>query len=228
MFVRLGWFVLHAPDNGAGTGGGTGNGNAGNAEGEGGQNGDGSDNAGKGNGGSNNDAGKGGSGTGDGNGGKPPKVEFTAEQQAEVNRITAETKRRERAEAKREADEAKLKEQGEFQKLHDALETRVKSELEPKALLADELAGEVNTSIDEEVKEWPESLKKQDPGKDNVKARLTWVRNSRELAKELQGIRKAPEGEHGKGSDVAPSATQVIDSVLLGRYSGPPGAKVKK
>lgn len=193
-------------------------------DGGGGKDGAGSDNAGKGAGDDN--TGQGGSD----NGGKPPKeepkkpVEFSAEQHAEINRIVAKATREAERKAKEKADQDKLAEQGKYQELHTALQKRVTEELEPKAAERDTLATEVNASIDSEIADWAASLKEQDPGKDNVLTRLAWVKRSRKLASDLKGIKVAPEGEHGKGSDAKPTGSAGALGLVSGRYNIP-GAK---
>jgi hypothetical protein len=222
MFKRGFVPFFYAPDKGdgggtGGTGGGSGDGSGDGSQNTGGKkdgegNGDGTDNAGKGNGDSSNAGkGNGGDNSGKGNDSNEPEKRYT---QADLDRIAAKA----RDEERRKAADAKLKEEGKFKDLHAALETRVKDDLEPKAALAERLALRVNSSIDAEVKDWPPSLKKTDPGKDDVEKRLQWAENSRDLAKELGAGRKAPNGEHGDGSDArgngkkesASTAAQVV------------------
>jgi hypothetical protein len=202
-----------------GAGGGTGGG-AGKKEGEG-EGGTASGNGGKGDSGSSGGQGKGDEGK-EGGGKKPPQ--FSAEQQAEIDRIAANARAEGKKTAKKEADEAKLREEGKFKDLHEAAEKRIKEELEPKAALADELSTEVNTSIDEELKDWPDSLKKQDPGKDDVRNRLKWVRSSRDLAKELKAVKTAPNGEHGSGGGSSDKSLSPA-ALLRPGFRTPGGAK---
>jgi hypothetical protein len=106
------------------------------------------------------------------------------------------------AELKREqeAADAKQKEkQGEFEKLYTELKPKYEALLQVEKDHT-ELAADFNKLIDGEVSEWPDSVRKTDPGKDNLAARRKWVEASRDLAKELMEHRKAPNGEHGKGS----------------------------
>jgi hypothetical protein len=240
MFIRGFYF---APD-GGGSGGGSGEGggaggNAGggadggtggnNGGGEGG-NGSGSGNTGQNNGGSSNNAGGNGDpassgGTGGasdkGGGGSGSKPEFTPEQQAFISRQIEEGKQQAKRAAKREAEEAKLKEEGKFKDLHASLETRVKDELEPKAALADKLTATVNKLVDDEVKGWPDALKKQDPGAEKVEERLNWVERSRDLAKELLANKQAPNGEHGKGTEGKPTIKEDVNTFLTRKYAIP-------
>jgi hypothetical protein len=220
MFVD-GFFILFAPDEGGGSSGGSGSGDGGegsggNTEGDKEKTDTGSDNSGKGDGGSS--AGDKGKQDGEGDKGKK-KVEFTPEQQAELDRIAGEARKQGRKAAQDEANNAKLKEEGKFKDLHEALEQEVETNLKPKAALADKLSKRINDTVTATVKGWPDALKKQDPGPDNVEARLDWFDRSQDLAKELLANKKAPDTESGGGSGGGSSKTAA--QVVTGGFRKP-------
>jgi hypothetical protein len=220
MFVD-GFFILFAPDEGGGSSGGSGSGDGGegsggNTEGDKGKTDTGTDNSGKGDGGSS--AGDKGKQDGEGDKGKK-KVEFTPEQQAELDRIAGEARKQGRKAAQDEANNAKLKEEGKFKDLHEALEQEVETNLKPKAALADKLSKRINDTVTATVKGWPDALKKQDPGPDNVEARLDWFDRSQDLAKELLANKKAPDTESGGGSGGGSSKTAA--QVVTGGFRKP-------
>lgn len=224
MFVE-GFFVLFAPDEGGGSSGGSGSGDGGeggggNTEGDKGKTETGTDNSGKGDGGSS--AGDKGKQDGEGDKGKK-KVEFTPEQQAELDRIAGEARKQGRKAAQDEANNAKLKEEGKFKDLHEALEQEVETNLKPKAALADKLSKRINDTVTATVKGWPDALKKQDPGPDNVEARLDWFDRSQDLAKELLANKKAPDTESGGGSGGGSSKTAA--QVVTGGFRNPRAVK---
>jgi hypothetical protein len=222
MFVD-GFFIFFAPDEGGGSSGGSGSddkgaGDGGNTEGDKEKTDTGSDNSGKGDGGSSaGDKGK----DGEGDKGKK-KVEFSQEQQAELDRIAGEARKQGRKAAQDEANNAKLKEEGKFKDLHEALEKEVETNLKPKAALADKLSKRINDMVAATVKGWPDALKKQDPGADNVEARLEWFDRSQDLAKELLATKKAPDTESGGGSGGGKDKTAA--QVVTGGFRRP-GAK---
>lgn len=230
MFVRGFYF---APDNGGGSGGGgntggantstenTGNQNTENKGKEG--QGNGNQNTGQGNGSSNTNSGQG-NGSQNTGGQSQTKVTFTPEQQEEINRLIGSARTKARTDAKTEAETEKAKEEGRFKDLHTALETRVKTELEPKAELADFLSTEVNSLIDGEIDKWPEELKEQDPGKEDVKQRSAWVKRSRKLAVTLVA-KQIVNSEHGQGGNGGQKPSDEVRTMLSGTYLQPGAAK---
>lgn len=194
-------FLFH--DTGEG-GGGTGTGNAGGTGGE---------------GGTGTGTGEGtGTGTGAGTGTVPPVGKTLTD--AELEKIKEDARKEGETNLKNKQTTEKAKEEGRFKDLHGDLETRVKTELEPKAALADKLSTRVNTLIDSETKDWPEAVKKTDPGKENAETRMDWVERSRDLAKALkEGTKTAPEGEHGNGSEVTKTAKDGANEFLKSKYS---------
>jgi len=83
------------------------------------------------------------------------------------------------------ATEAKLKEQGEYKTLAEKHEARVK-ELEPIQARYQSLAELVSEQIKAETKDWPQSVKALDPGKDApIEERLAWKTRAQAIVAEL-------------------------------------------
>jgi PAB1-binding protein PBP1 len=160
-------------------------------------------------------SGSGGSGSGGGGGStkKNWSEGLTAEQaaaiQAHFNQVAGDARKEGRESARREAEAeaarvaaeaeaARKAEAGEYKALYESSKTEVES-LKGLAESLKILEADFHASIDEEIKDWPESLKKTDPGKSNLSSRREWVKNSRDLAAELSARRT---GSHnfGEGS----------------------------
>lgn len=172
----------------------------------------------------------------------PQPVTFTVAQQEELNRIIGKTRQDARDAAQKDFD-SKLQKQkdetaaqdaarkGEFEKLY--ADEKVKREsLEPKltefAAKVDSLAVRVHNGIDAEIKEWPDSIKKSDPGKDvDAETRLTWVDNMRDIAKELSGRRAPSTGFGGGPSSGGPNNanTDPTNQYLQNTYKRPDAPK---
>jgi hypothetical protein len=171
---------------------------------------------------------KGGAGGGNGDPSKTPepkpKIEFTAEQQAELNRLLAKEKRdAEKATEKRlkdSAEEEAAKTQGKFQELYDKLNQRVKDELEPKAALADKLSERLHDQIDGEIKDWHSAVKKAIPTREeaDVEVRMAAVERNRELQKELSANDRPPRTNHSDDSD---KKAFKPEDVVTGKYVRP-------
>ena len=213
IFMR-GFFFHPDGDGGSGTGnGGTGTGGAGDGAGGTGTRGEGAG-GGTGNGGGGTGAG---TGTGTGTGGTTPPAGKTLTD-AEIEKIREDARKEGETNLKTKQANDKAKEEGRFKDLHETLEKRVKEELEPKAALADKLSTRVNTLIDSEIKDWPEAVKKTDPGTSNAETRMDWVERSRDLAKQLTETKTAPEGEHGNGSEVTKTAKDGANAFMKAKY----------
>ena len=147
-----------------------------------------------------------------------PKIEFTPEQQKELQRQLDEIAGKVRKEEKtkgdkkldddrvqRETDEALRK--GEVQKIYEQEKSAhdiAKKNLERLPILE----AEINKTIDGEIKSWPAEVAKSDPGAQNVESRMQWVSSHRELAASLTNLGKSPQSEHGQGSSTATNAAQ--------------------
>jgi hypothetical protein len=125
--------------------------------------------------------------------------------QADLDRIAAKARDegREAAQKVQRDTDAETKRlaaaaQGQWKEVADTLETTI-SELKPKAELAEKLAPRVNASIDAETKDWPEAVKKSDPGVSDTLARITWADNMRDLATQLKAAGGAPNTQMGGG-----------------------------
>lgn len=108
------------------------------------------------------------------------------------------------AESDRKAAEAK----GEWEKLYNteksAKET-LSSELETERNRNKVLSQSVGNQIDEETKDWPSSIKKNDPGPSKtIEERIAWCNANRDAAKELLAAKTAPNPEMGRGSSPPP------------------------
>ena len=173
-------------------------------------------------------------GNGDPNKPGDKKPSLTAEQQKAVNdevgRIRAEMRSdfdtRWNKKVADEAEAAKKKQeadQGNYKKLYEDELLKTQS-LEAKAALAETYAASINGTIDEIVKDWPAALKKLDPGKDNVEARMAWANNSLDLANQLLSVNTPPDGEHGtrgNGGKPTPSVLDGTNSYLGQTYRIP-------
>ncbi len=89
------------------------------------------------------------------------------------------------AKAKADAAEAEAKAKGEFKQLAEKHEKRV-AELEPIAQSYTKLAELVSEQIKDEIKDWPQSVKALDPGKDApIEERLAWKNRAAAIVTEL-------------------------------------------
>jgi hypothetical protein len=182
-----------------------------------------------------------GEGNSDPNGGGPKKIEWTPDQQKEIDRIMGEVRKtatetvtktvketlqaeadREKAEAQRKADEAK----GEFESLYksekaraDALQQEIDEKHKPVAARAEKYAGRINTLIEGEIKDWPKELRDLDPGSNNLDERMVWVEKSRGLAARLKNLDKAPNLQGGQGSSAKPS--DAANAYMKATYEAP-------
>jgi len=148
------------------------------------------------------------------------KVEFTAEQQAHLDKLIGDARKqgREKAEtdakaeaekAKTEAEQASLKEQAEWQKLAEQHEAKV-AELEPQvaelaaqteaysAVIAELLEADVE-ELGDEAKTAIEAL----PGEQDALAQLQWLKANRGLFKSEEALRGSPPGARKKSKDPA-------------------------
>ena len=134
-----------------------------------------------------------------GTGETPQPTTYTSVEDAahEIERLKAGLKRanaeakesREALEAKlkteQDAEQQRLKQQGQFEELAKQHETRVK-ELEPIATRYSALAELVSEQIKAETKDWPQSVKALDPGKDApIEERLAWKTRAQAIVAEL-------------------------------------------
>lgn len=164
---------------------------------------------------------------GNGNGGQNAgtagsEAKFT---QADIDAVAAKVRDEEKRKAadreersRAEADRKKAEEQGEFQKLYEAEKAKNEA-VQAKAEAAERYAERINKVIDDEVKDWPASVVKTDPGVENLDARLGWVETHRDMAKEILAAKAAPNGQHGTfqtGKKPDP-----VRNVLDKKYKGP-------
>lgn len=173
---------------------------------------------------------------GGGSGGGVPELtpEVRAYLQSEIDRVAGSVRAEEKtkAERARQKDEddkkaALAKEQGKFQELYET-EQRKAATLQAQVDQAVALATEMNSSIDAEVKDWDSDLKTSDPGKDNIQARMAWVKGMRGAAAKLKAASAPPQhtghgapppaGGAGTGG-VKPS--EAADKFLQSRYTVP-------
>lgn len=183
--------------------------------------------------GSSDQGGSGGSSGDGGTGGKDdkskppadgPKVTLSeAELQAKLDAKAAETRRAVEAEGKRKDKEK----QGEFEGLYKdeqkAHET-TKGELKTAQDQLKGLQEFVNGAIDTQIKDWPDSIKALDPGKDNLQARQAWVTKATAAAEEVTKGKTAPPGEMGSGSQGGQGG-DLLTNYLKGQTYSIPGQK---
>ena len=169
---------------------------------------------------------------------EPKPVTFTTEQQEHLNKLIGNTRTEAREAAKKEYETQlqkdkdaqaalELTRKGEFEKLYND-EKAKREALEPKVTTFETkvktLADRVNAGIDGEIKDWPDSVKKSDPGKEvDVEDRLKWVENMRDIAKELSGRRAPNTGLGGGGPLGGPNGGGVdaTDQYLNNTYTRP-------
>lgn len=95
------------------------------------------------------------------------------------------------AQAKAQAEEQSKKEQGEWKSLAEQYEAKVK-DLEPVASRYQELSTQLSSQIDKEIKDWPQSVRNTDPGKDvPIEQRIAWRNNAQAIIADLQGQARA-------------------------------------
>lgn len=161
-----------------------------------------------------------------------PKLDITQVQMDAIveNRLNQERRVQEqkKADADSVAATEKAKKDGELQTVITAHEATIAG-LKTKAELADTYASRINELIESEVKDWPEEVKKLDPGKDDVSTRMKWVDQSRDLASRLKSLGAPPSnlfGQKGVTGQAQPStAGQQVDKHMASKYLGPPNAR---
>jgi hypothetical protein len=161
---------------------------------------------------------------------KDDEVKFDEKQQAKVNKLIADAKKKaadkvkadSEAATKKAAEEAEaenLKKQGEFQKLYEGAN---KAKEDAEATVAslkeklDSLHERQNKSITETIKSWDKDLKVSDPGPDNIDARITWFEMMSPIATKLaaKGTTTVPNTEGGDGDNNGkPKADQVVRDI---------------
>lgn len=132
--------------------------------------------------------------------------------QADVDRMVgerlAEEKRRAEqrsAEATKKTKEEALKQAGEWQALAEQRGQELGA-LQSAAEQRDAYAKALNGIIHDQIADWPDEVKALDPGKDNLEARIAWVKSAKPLADRLRQAPKAPSTEAGAGNRRPPDA----------------------
>jgi hypothetical protein len=143
--------------------------------------------------------------------------------QARLNEVAGRVRDEERRKfEKKQQDEAaaaqrkKAEEQGEFQRLYES-EKSEREKLSQRVEQLTQYEATINSSIDAEIKDWPASVKKMDPGTDNVLIRMKWREDARDLARDLTNAGKAPNTQHGAGSRGATDTTEREKAVEFSR-----------
>jgi hypothetical protein len=126
--------------------------------------------------------------------------------QADVDRMVterlAEEKRRAEqrtADATKKSKEEALKQAGEWQALAEQRSQELGT-LQGAAEQRDAYAKALNGIIHDQIADWPDEVKALDPGKDNLEARIAWVKSAKPLADRLRQAPKAPDTEGGAGN----------------------------
>jgi len=117
---------------------------------------------------------------------------------------------------------AKAKLDGKKDEVITAHETSIAT-LKPKADAADRYAVRINALIDSEVASWPPAVKKLDPDIADAEVRMTWVENSRDLAKQLLASSAPPPTQFGQPSIPTTGTLGNALTNQMGKYKGPPG-----
>ena len=94
-------------------------------------------------------------------------------------------KEQQRAAEQKQAEEAEAKRRGEWESLATQREQELAT-LKPLAERASAYEKMLNQHVNDQIKDWPDTLKALDPGKDNLEARLEWVKNASKIAAELK------------------------------------------
>jgi vacuolar-type H+-ATPase subunit I/STV1 len=122
---------------------------------------------------------------------KTPISSLPADIQDYIRRLrdeAEEANKKQRADARKlqQAEEQRLKEQGEYKQLAEAHAARVQ-QLEPIAERYEALSKLVTEQIDDETKDWPQTVKALDPGADaGIETRLAWRNKARAIVADLQ------------------------------------------
>lgn len=144
--------------------------------------------------------------------------------QDQVNQMITERLAREN---KKREDESRAK-QGEFEPLYTSEKAaREAAELQLTTVngRAEKYAGILNQNIDTLIANWPDEVKALDPGKTDLEVRQNWVEKSQPLAKRLLGTQNQNvNGEHGPKNGTG-KTTNIIDDMMAKRFTGPAGIK---
>lgn len=131
--------------------------------------------------------------------------------QADLDRIVKERLADERRRAdqkaaaeKKAADEKALADNAEWKTLAEQRAAELE-QTRTQAALVEGYAKRLNVLVDAEIASWPDELRKLDPGPKAVDARLDWLEKSRDLAKRLASLPKAPTTEAGAGNGTPPT-----------------------
>lgn len=126
--------------------------------------------------------------------------------QADVDRLVgerlAEEKRRaeqRNAEATKKTKEEALKQAGEWQALAEQRSQELGT-LQGAAEQRDAYAKALNGMMNDQIADWPDEVKALDPGKDQLEARIAWVKSAKPLADRLKQTPSAPNTEAGAGN----------------------------
>jgi hypothetical protein len=158
-------------------------------------------------------------------------VIFDEKQQAKLNKLIANAKKK--ASDKTKADieaankaekekieKAELEQQGKFEGLYNTEKT-AKEQLEAKASTLqeklDKIAERQNKLINDSIKNWDKDIKALDPGPDDIEVRLSWFEKMSPIAGKLSGT-KVPKTEGGNADEQdSPTASEVVNKVTSGR-----------
>lgn len=146
------------------------------------------------------------SSSGDSDDDKPEKTYSKADLNRIVKERLAEEARKAQTKAaaeKKAAEEKALADNAEWKTLADQRAAEL-AQTKEQAALVEGYAKRLNALVDAEIAAWPEEVKKLDPGPKAVDARLDWLEKSRDLAKRLAALPKAPTTEAGLGSGAPP------------------------
>lgn len=150
----------------------------------------------------------------------PPKEEddIAAKIKEAANTAAAAALKAYQDEEERKRKEKEAADNNDYKSLYEAEKAKLQAVEDEKKKFkdsADNYAKRMNAVVEAGIKDWPASIKKSDPGNTNVDARVLWMENMMDAAKELMAKTEVQHehGEQGKGSGKSGERNVVKDFV---------------
>jgi len=112
--------------------------------------------------------------------------------------------------------EKEAQEKNDYKSLYEESKKKL-DELTSRDEAAVRYAKKINDTIDAQVKDWPVSVKKSDPGAEDADARMNWFDSHSEMAKELMS-KSTITTEHGSSRGGSGKERNVADEYMNSRY----------
>jgi len=112
--------------------------------------------------------------------------------------------------------EKEAQEKNDYKSLYEESKKRL-DELTSRDEAAVRYAKKINDTIDAQVKDWPVSVKKSDPGAEDADARMNWFDSHSEMAKELLN-KSTINTEHGSSRGGGGKEKDVASEYMNSRY----------